>query len=154
MGKSSYRGRRKTAFFIMLRHDMLRSPAFRSLFPPARAIYLEILNRYNGMNNSDIPLSCREAAELCRISKGTATRAMKELQEAGFIRIGKAAGFNMKKRTSTRWTLTHEAIAGQYAPTNEWRNWKPKKQSTDSPEVLIGSTRGLNAPKPAPEITP
>lgn len=126
MAKSNQTGRRKISPFVMLRHDMLRSPAFRSLTPPARCVYIEILNRYNGMNNADIPLSCREAGEFCNISKGNAARAFRELQDRGFIRIGQPAGFNMKKRTSTRWILTHEGIGGHTAPSNEWRNWQPK----------------------------
>ena len=126
---------------MRIRHDMLRSAAYRSLKPAERAVYVEVLNRYNGYNNGEISLSCREAAKLCNISDGTASRAFRKLREHGFIKIGRAAGFNMKDRTATRWILTHEAIDGKIAPSNEWRDWKgeAKNQNTVSLETLIDS---------------
>lgn len=110
------------------------SPAYRSLRPPARVVYLEILRRFKGHNNGDIPLSCREAGHLCNISNATAARAFKELQERGFIKVGRPSGFNMKTRMSTRWILTNQPIEGGIAPTNEWRDWG-KNKNTVSPKA-------------------
>lgn len=131
MAKHNQKGRTtKQRCFVMLRHDMLQSPAYRALKPTPRAVYTEILHRYNGINNGEIPLSCREAADRCNISQGTAARAFKKLQEHGFIKIGRASGFNMKKRESTRWIITHEAIGGKIGPTDEWKDWIPPSKDT------------------------
>lgn len=121
MGKySKNKGRGKSHSFVMLRFDMMDSAAWRRLSPNARCVWMEIVRRYNGFNNGDIPLSCREAAELCNISKNTAGRAFQELQDKGFVKIGQYAGFKNKHRVSTRWEITHERCDDK-PPTNEWK---------------------------------
>ena len=124
MAKANQKGRNK-ATFIMLRHDMIDSAAYKSLSLAARAVYIEILRRYNSFNNGDIPLSCREAQDLCGISKTTAARAFDMLKNRGFIKIGSDSAFNMKTRQSRRWIITHEKLK-QAPPSNEWRKWTPE----------------------------
>ncbi len=119
---SKNKGRSKGHSFVMLRHDVMDSLAWRSLSPNARCVWLEIMRRYNGINNGEMPLSCREAAELCSISKNTASRAFTELQEKGFIKISRYAGFKNKHRVSTRWIVTHERCDDK-PPTNEWKSY-------------------------------
>ena len=119
------KGRGKTTF-VRLRHDMMDSPAWQSMSANAQALWLHITRRYNGYNNGEISLSCREAADKLHISPNTASRVFKELQEKGFIRTGTFAGFRNKHRTATRWILTHEVCDGK-PPTNEWRNYTPTK---------------------------
>jgi hypothetical protein len=111
----------------MLRHDMMDSAAWCGLSPFAQALWLHINRRYNGSNNGEIPLSCREAKILLNISKDRAAKTFKELIEAGFIRIGQDSNFGFKMKTSRRWVLTHHVFGGQ-SPTNEWRE-KSKTQS-------------------------
>ena len=121
------KGRSGSYLFVMLRHDMMKSQAWRSLSPNARCVWTEIMfrfwksNKNKSNNNGEIPLSCREAGELCNISKSSANRAFDELIEAGFIKIGTYAGFKNKQRYATRWILTHEDLDGQ-RPTNEWKS--------------------------------
>lgn len=122
MSYQKAKGRSK-ATFVMLRHDIMKSSAWRSLSPNARTLWTEIALRYNGHNNGDIPLSCREAADLCNIGKNTAARAFDELEERGFIKIGGWAGFQNKYRMATRWILTHEGHDAK-PPSNEWRNYR------------------------------
>ena len=122
MAKPNNKGRNKGGF-IMITHHLKDSPAYLSLSVKARAVYIEIIRRYTSFNNGDIPLSCREAGELCNIGKGTAGDAFKELIEKGFIKIGENSAFNMKTRKSRRWILTHEVYKGN-SPSNEWKTWK------------------------------
>lgn len=124
MGKYTKAKGRGKHNFVMLRHDMMKSAAWLSLSAKARCVWTEIMLRYNGNNNGEIPLSCREAGELCNIGKGTAKRAFDELKDKGFIKIGSYAGFQNKYRYATRWIVTHEFLDGKQ-PTNEWRNFKP-----------------------------
>lgn len=125
MARRTGKGRNGGRFSI-LRHDIARSTAYRSLTTNARAVYIEILIRYNGHNNGEVPLACREAGILCGISKSTAMRALKELVNVGLIKIGEDASFNMKKRTARRWILTQFELDGK-SPTNEWRQFKPEE---------------------------
>jgi hypothetical protein len=116
--------------FSIIRHDIVKSPAFHSLSLLARQIWLELLLRFNGRNNGDIALSCREVAELMNVSKNTAARAFRELLDRGLVRIGQDSSFTVKTRLSRRWRLTHESV-DRSPPTNEWRAWgSPKKQNT------------------------
>lgn len=156
MTKQNRKGRNKYRPFVMLRHDMLKSPAYLSLMPPERAVYVEILHRFKGTNNGDIALSCREAAQLCNISNTTASRAFKTLQGRGFIKVGRAAGFNLKNRTSTRWIVTHEAIDGKIAPSNEWQSWKPDSKNSEHgfTRGTYSFTTGTVTPKMIPEHNP
>jgi len=111
----------------MLREDIQASAAWRSLSPVARCVWIEVVRRYAGHNNGDIPLSCREAAGLVNSSPKSAARAFKELQATGFLKVGALSGFNQKGgRRSTRWALTHESLNGT-APTAEWRQWMPNQ---------------------------
>lgn len=115
---------KKGPSFIMLRHDMKKSLAWQSLSCPARAVWLEIMGRFNGYNNGSIPLSCREAADFCNIGKGTAARAFAELLDRGFIDIGEYSSFTLKYKRARTWILTHEAHENGKA-TDAWKNWQP-----------------------------
>lgn len=130
MGYSKNKNRSKGKF-IMLRHDIYDSEAWRSLSPKARCVWLELARRYNGINNGDIGLSNREAGKACNISKNTGGKALIELEEKGFIKVTAYSGFKNKYRVANRYALTHERYQDK-PPTNEWRNWKPEKQNTVS----------------------
>lgn len=133
------RGRSKSTTFVMLRNDIIDSPAWLSLSAKSQALWLHIRRRYNGYNNGDIPLSCREAATRLNINKNTASQAFKELQETGFLKVGEFSGFKNKRRQATRWLLTNEEFNGK-PPTNEWRKWEEGKNLKD------GHATGTHSP--------
>src|SRR5262249_61348945 len=58
--------------YVQLRFWLLNSPAWQSLPPAARALYIEMVKRYNGSNNGRIFMAVRDAAELICVSKNTA----------------------------------------------------------------------------------
>jgi hypothetical protein len=55
------KGTGKSERYVSLRYWMLQSPAWQSLPGGARALYIEMAQRYNGSNNGRIPYSVREA---------------------------------------------------------------------------------------------
>ena len=116
----------------MLRFDIMQSAAWLSLDPVARCLWTEIVFRYNGYNNGNIGLSCREAAERLNVSKDTAARAFNDLQDRGFITIAVDSAFRIKTKQSRRWRLTHEQAHENYEPherlpSNDWRKWENLK---------------------------
>jgi hypothetical protein len=121
--RTNYQGKRGTVSFIMLRHDMMDSEAWKALSPESQALWLHVRRRYNGNNNGDIPLSCREAAQLLNVSKNTAAKSFQQLENSGFIRLGQHSDFRLKTKRSRRWIMTHECNNG-HGPTNEWRAWR------------------------------
>lgn len=102
------RSRRRVKYeqHVRLHHWLLSTPAYQSLSPPARAVLVELMRRYNGFNNGRIALSVRDSGMACRISKNTAARALSELVRKGFVVQTRASGFNVKSRIAAEWALT------------------------------------------------
>jgi DNA-binding transcriptional regulator YhcF (GntR family) len=91
---------------VRLYHYVLESNAWAALDGNARAIYVEISQRYMGSNNGRIPYAVRDAARSLRISTATASRALRRLEELGFIAIVVKGAFSFKRRHATEWRLT------------------------------------------------
>ena len=77
--------------YVMLRFWLLNSPAWQSLPPAARALYIEMVKRYNGSNNGRILMAVRDAAELIGVSKDTAQdrRLARRLQDHHYHAAGR-----------------------------------------------------------------
>ena len=113
--------------FVRLRHDIMDSKAWLGLSTNARCIWLALAKRHNGLNNGDIPLSVREAAEHIRSGKSTAARGFNELIDRRFIKVSQDASLTMKYgRRARRFTLTHESVNNR-KPTDDWKTWRPQK---------------------------
>jgi biotin operon repressor len=124
------RSNRTLAPFIALERYLIASPAWQSLSPVGRCAFLELLLIYNGSNNGRIALSARTLAKRLRISRATATRAIEQLEDRGFIETTRRGGFNLKTgvRRATEWRLTMYTcnIAGERPSKNfmKWQNGK------------------------------
>lgn len=127
---SKAKGRNSTRF-IMLCFHLIDSEAWHSLPAAAQALWLHIRRRYNGDNNGNISLSCREAAELLGISKNTANNMFEALMSRGFIKVGQNSSFSLKLKKSRCWILTDLGYAG-HSPTSDWRNWKNTREAETS----------------------
>ena len=103
MGRSR---RQKSPPFVMLPRWVVRCPAWRGLSANARAIYIELRDRFNGSNNGLIGLGVREAAEAINVGRNVANRAIKELEDAGFIEPATKGAFRQNGRRATEWLLT------------------------------------------------
>jgi hypothetical protein len=130
----SKRNKEKAPRHVRLYHWFLKGDAWRSLSPNARAIYVEIVERYNGTNNGRISFSIREGADLLHIGKNAAAKALLVLQERGFIVAAKRGGFNLryKDQMATEWRLTEFSsdIDANFA-TKDFMKWTgPEKQNT------------------------
>lgn len=137
MGRGSKKGR-GGGNFAMLPHYLLKSPAWRALDTNARALYLELLVRFNGHNNGSIGLGTREAADSLNVKKDTARRAFNALEEHGFIAVAQTSTFG-QKRLSREWLLTdrHDDRNGQGA-RKDFMRWRPEKQNIGAPTRLCG----------------
>lgn len=142
MAKVNRKGRSKTrGRFVMLQHFMMETPAWRSLSPQDRAVYIEIRARYHGSNNGRIALSVRDAAERCNISKDTAAKCFRTLQDRGFIECAMEGSFSMKVRHATEWRLTTDKCDKTGALSSRaYQNWRPAgvtaRRSKRGPRLL------------------
>ncbi len=132
------RNKKKKQYFephVRLHLWMMKSEAWRSLSTQARAVLVEIYARYNGMNNGKIALSTREAAQRCKISKDTATRTFRELQDKGFIVQTSAGSFNRKVPHAAEWRLTeHRDDMNSKMPTREFMSWSRTQNLESGPK--------------------
>lgn len=127
--KTNATGRSMTSRFARLDHSFLESPAYRSLSPNARAVLVELTRMDNGSNNGALWLSVRDAAALMGVSNTkTASAALRELQDMGFIVMTKDAHFRVKAADTSRarcWRLTWLAIPKRQGPTNDYQTREP-----------------------------
>src|SRR5262249_29621324 len=135
--------------FVQLFHWEMKNPAWRDLSATARALYVEIKAKYHGTNNGMIGYSVRKAGEDLKISKGTASRAFRELISHGFIVAEQKGSFHYKmdaegkrKRLASEWRLTayDSDVATNYAAklaTKEFTRWPEIQNTVSSPVRLV-----------------
>ncbi len=118
------RRKKSTLPFVQMHEYLMRTPAWKHLSPPAKALYPQIKRRFNGQNNGSIVFSVREAAEALGRSKSSAARYLKQLEDHGFIAREKAYTFD-QKRLAVEWRLTElrNDISGEL-PTKEFIRWQ------------------------------
>lgn len=83
--------------FVRLEFYLLKSPAWLTMSPAAKALYIEINQRYNGINNGTISYAVREAAEI-GLTRSRAARGFDELRDRGFLKVARDASFNTKTK--------------------------------------------------------
>lgn len=113
-----------TERFVKLTYPLLESEAWRWLRPISQSVYIELRRRFNGSNNGKISLSLSEAANILKASKSSISRALKQLETHGFIKLIKKGYFT--GRMASEYALTDEQLDG-YPPTREWKQWQPTK---------------------------
>lgn len=115
MGKdANHRGSQpQRTRFARLDHDLLRSTAYRSLSPAARALLVEFAMMFNLKNNGELYLSVRDAAARMGVADLTAaSSALGELMDMGFIDMAADGVFSSSPEKPSKarcWRLTWEA---------------------------------------------
>ena len=114
----------------MIYNAMADTPAWRSLKPAPRALYLEIKRQYRGHNNGRVLLSYRNAAKQLNSSYNSVGGWFKELEKRGFIVCMQKhhLGPSGVGQTS-HWRLTEHDYDG-HKPTNDYVNWTPEKNKS------------------------
>lgn len=123
-GRVNAKGRNTNyASFVWFDRSILRSEAYHHLSGNAVKVLLVLMAIYKGMNNGDLWLSARDAAEHCNVAPNTANRALRELEEKGFIVAVKRGAFSVKNRQATVWRLTMFDCGDDLA-TKEFMRWR------------------------------
>jgi hypothetical protein len=92
--------------FVQLYKYMLRCPAWLALSATAKAAYVQLALRYDGVNNGMLALSARVLAEELGCTKDTASRKLIELEDAGFIEAVRIGRFARRNRKASEYRLT------------------------------------------------
>ena len=127
--------------FAAIQLWMMQSPAWQAIGPYERTILVELNGLYNGRNNGELFLSCREAARRCNMDKDRANKAFKKLRELGFIRYRTEDLGHFSARNAQCWILTEFPFLGR-EPTKDFMNWRPAEKSKSRPDK--GTARPKN----------
>ena len=119
MKNKHQRGKSGEPRHIRLYYWMMQSEAWKDLNAVERAVYVDLSFYYNGSNNGRIGYSARTAARNLKIGKSTAARALRSLQEHGFIVVEQIGAFHCKVRHASEYRLTvyDSDIATNYPDT-------------------------------------
>lgn len=134
--------------FVAIERYIMRSFAWRSLTPVARAVYQEVGFHYSGDNNGRIVISVRGIAASLGISKDTAARALRDLEERGFIETTKRGAFSLKQRHASEFRMTaFKCDTTGALPSKKFMRWQPEIQNTVRPQGPNGTTTGTDGTK-------
>lgn len=137
---------------IRIYHDQLNSVAWKRLSGGAVKVLLALASLELGENNGAFFMSARKGAELTGLGKNAVCRALRELQEKGFIYCAELGGFSRKTPHAARYGLTW--VAGpkeskHRAPTHAYKKWQPANnrglQKRDSAVAQIDTLAKVGA---------
>lgn len=132
----SGRSKRKLGPFVALERYLLASLAWRSLSPVARCALIELLMKYNGINNGRLAMSANNLANLLSISRATAGRALQQLIDVGFIETTRPSGFSCKLKIAAEYRVTfHRCDATGNLPMKQFMRWQPKIRTRSHPST-------------------
>ena len=137
----SRRGRRRTKSspFTMVPNWLTNTAAWRDLDPVARALYLELRQRFNGTNNGFIGMGCREAGEALNVGRNVARRAFDSLLRHGFLHVAQGSTFD-QKRLAREWLLTElKDDRNGHLASKDFTRWTPSEQNIGTPACHIGT---------------
>ena len=92
--------------YVKIPVSINNSLSWKRLSCTAKVAWVAIGFMYNGYNNGTIGISSRRLAEDMGVTKSTAARAIRELQNWGFLDRVKASSFS-QKRLCAEYRLTH-----------------------------------------------
>ncbi len=129
--KSKYNAERGEAGgFVSFYHCVLASQAVINLSAYGTKLLVDLLSQYKGNNNGDLcaPYSILQKRGWC--SKGTLSRAIKELLKAGLIEISRQGGRHQCSLFAFTFYAVDECkgkldIAATSTPKSLWRKHEP-----------------------------
>ena len=142
------RGKNTLSDFIGIERYLMRSVAWRSLKPIARAAYFEVCYCYDGSNNGRILMAARTLGDRLGVNKATAARALQELIAKGFVEVTKQSAFSVKSKQCSEYRLTAFscAVTGDL-PSKNFMRWKAEIQNTVAPAQPYGCTHATDGQK-------
>jgi hypothetical protein len=136
--------------FVRLFCYMLDCPAYVSLSSSARAAFVEVKRGYNGSNNGRIVLSARDLATRLGCHRDTASHALQELIDKGFIEPRIKGAYSVKFRRATEWRLNDQRCdADGVRQSQAFLKWSPPQppqppQSEAKPRTLSWQELGVS----------
>ena len=157
-------GRKSLSSFVQIPKYMKESSGYKHLVlncTGALTVYIELADRYNGINNGEISYSVREGKESLGLTPNTVGKYLRALEHCGFIITTQKGCFDLKKRHASTYEITMFDIFGKHNAKKSFMNYKPtpeelklfKDRTTVIPNeyqksVLNNNTHGYQKPIP------
>lgn len=132
-------------------------PAWTTLTPVAQALIVNLLTRYRPQEPNRFQVSDRTATELVRCSRNTASKALAELEDRGWLRVARVGRMSgpKAKRASVYSVTAFPADIGE-AATKDFLRWRPDPIQRLKPKPSTAHIRAANGSlqppaSPAPE---
>lgn len=134
----------REARHVRLDYWVLDTPAWNDLDPVSRCAYIEMKRRYWGTNNGQIVLSLRELVSGLGISLATASRALRNLEDHGFINTMQKGSFHRKVKHATEYRITEYGcdVTGALA-TKDFARWQKNTVSLVKLSVAVVKPIGI-----------
>lgn len=100
----------KTGSFAGIPRDVMKTEDYTGLGGNSIRLLNEFARMYNGKNNGDLSAAWSIMRARGFNSEATLARAVKELKDAGFIRVSRPGHFSGRKSTPTLYCLTWLSI--------------------------------------------
>lgn len=129
----------------------LRTPAWQTMSPDAKALLVEMRALYNGRENR-IHMSVREAMRRLGIGQRRAQKALEALLERGWVRVVERGAFTRKTRHASVYALEHEPLENRDGATapKTFMKWTPQK-NTVAATTTDGSCHDYRHPGERPK---
>ena len=124
---------KRKEYFVRLTETVLKSPAYRDLKPPARALLIEFMRIYRPSRNGRLTIDTATAQSLINSSEKVTDRAFYELSEHGFIKLVKHHSWTTKK--GREWAITFLPV-NEHEATNDYVDWKKGENENVHPELF------------------
>lgn len=137
MARKSFK-KGSSSTFIQIEHWLYDCPAWQSLKPGPRALYLELKRKFNGYNNGAVFLSQRDAGDALNVGRDTIATYYSELVLKGFIiqTIGHCLGpYGIGQ--ATKWALTEHPL-NEAPATKEFMRWRKQNPRRKNQHSLAG----------------
>lgn len=135
-----------------LPHIVADSAAYLSLTTFERAVFGEILRRFNGYNNGKIGITYEQIGDRLkgrnrsRPNNGRIARSMARLIDHGLIAEPTPESWLQRRAREYRLTFISSGKAPPYRPaTNEYLQWKPPTEKNDGNAVSPRNTQSGDA---------
>lgn len=132
-------------------------PAWTTLTPVAQALLVNLLTRYRPLEPNAFEISDRTATELVSCARNTASRALADLVDRGWmriVRVGRIRGPKAKRASVYALTAFPEELGAPAA--KDFMHWRPHpiqglktKPSTAHIRAVNGSLQPLSEAPPA-----
>lgn len=135
---------RSSSPFVMVHWYVLDSKGWHDLSLIARCAYVELARKYDGANNGMIAMSARDLGKRLKRDHSTAAKALRELEDAGFIVTTKIGRFARKNRQASEYRLN--AFISDIDSDPPARNWNNTRWNSGTDTTVQWQNQALKDP--------